>query len=177
MGVFVRIEFVEIKFDVPRNKSKYCNLCMTVNKVIAWIWRWRVWRVKSARKTTAMCQTARQTGSTTRVNRYWTFKKINSLRPFFSRYRCEFQYWTCKITAVIYASLSSKNYSQNQNLWDVFAQLWALRRGPGALAGHTPGLAATKPKRIWPISGSNSPEVATEFPKWSWQWLAMARLV
>lgn len=43
---------------------------MTVNKISVWIWRWRVWKVKKVRKTTATYQTARRTGSTTKVNRY-----------------------------------------------------------------------------------------------------------
>lgn len=57
-------------FHVRWNKGNYYISRMTVNKISVWIWRWRVWKVKKVRKTTATYQTARQTGSTTKVNRY-----------------------------------------------------------------------------------------------------------
>lgn len=58
-------------FYVQWNKGNYYISRMTVNKISVWIWRWRVWKVKKVRKTTATYQTARRTGSTTKVNRYW----------------------------------------------------------------------------------------------------------
>lgn len=57
-------------FHVQWYTRNYYISRMTVNKITIWIWRWRVWKVKKVRKTTATYQTARQTGSTTKVNRY-----------------------------------------------------------------------------------------------------------
>lgn len=57
-------------FHAQWKKGNYCISRMTVNKITAWIWRWRVWKVKKVRKTMAMCRTARRTESTTKVNRY-----------------------------------------------------------------------------------------------------------
>lgn len=51
------------------NKYFYHISRMTVNKIIVWIWRWRVWKVKKVMKTTAPYQTAKRTVSTTKVNR------------------------------------------------------------------------------------------------------------